>query len=121
MGKEVSEKVDRSVQEHGTVAGLKFTVGGCVLDDSAVESVKVALDEVVEAKRVSEAMARRMQGILVYSASAFEWDTGDMTWWARTIAPITASYSGVGFKWTEECAVAVKILRSRVDAAERVP
>ena len=60
-GKEVSEKVDRSVKEHGTVAGLKFTAGGCVLDDSAVESVKVtvALDEVMAAKRVSEAMVRK--------------------------------------------------------------
>ena len=31
MGKEVSEKVDRSVKEHGTVAGLKFTAGGVCL------------------------------------------------------------------------------------------
>ena len=27
----------------------------------------------------------------------------------------------MGYKWTEECAVAVKMLRSRVDAATRVP
>ena len=78
------------------------------------------MGKVMEAKRVSEVMARRMQGILVYSASAFEWDTGDMTWWARTIAPITVSYSGVGFKWTGGCAIAVPTLRNRVDAAERV-
>ena len=43
-----------------------------------------------------------------------------MSWWGRNIAPITASYSGVGFKWTGECAVGLKILRNRVDAAERV-
>ena len=35
------EKVDKSVKKHGTVAGLKFTAGGCVLDDSAVESVRM--------------------------------------------------------------------------------
>ena len=102
-------------------AGAKVDVysWGCALDDSAVESVKVALDEVMDAKRLSEVMARRMQDILVYSASTLEWDTEDMTWWARTIAPITASYNGVGFKWTEECAVAVKISRSRVASARQ--
>ena len=92
-----------------------------MLDDSAMESVKVALDEVIETKQVSEAMSTRMQGILVYSASSFKWDTGNMSWWVRTITLITSSYIGVGFKWTEECVVAVQILRSRVDAAERVP
>ena len=58
LDKEGSEKIDKSVQEQGTVVGMSFTARVCTLDDSAAESVKVALDKVMQAKKVSGAMVR---------------------------------------------------------------
>ena len=62
-----------------------------------------------------------MCGILQYTASAFEWDVSDLTWWSRTTAPITASYKGSVFNWTDECSQCVRELRKRVTVAPRVP
>ena len=98
-----------------------FTKGGVVLDDDAVAALELAMDEVIEKKRVNEKDARRMCGILQYAASAFEWDIDDLTWWARTTAPISASYKGSVFNWTDECGQCVRELRKRVSVAPRVP
>ena len=83
MGKEVSSKVDREVHEYGLVAGLKFVEGGVTLCDEAVAALELALDEVLQAKRMTEKSARRLAGIMQYSASAFEWSVGDQTWRSR--------------------------------------
>ena len=75
----------------------------------------------VAKKKVNEKDARRMCGILQYAASTFEWDVNDLTWWSRTTAPITASYKGSIFNWTDECSQCVRELRKRVTVAPRVP
>ena len=62
-----------------------------------------ALQEVEEKKKMKEKDARRLVGILIYSASAFEWDPQDQTWWARTMEPLSDSYKGANFQWTDEC------------------
>lgn len=103
LGKEVSSKIDWTVKKSGNVAGMKFTKGGVVPDDDAVAALELAIDEVIEKKKVNEKDARRMRGILQYAASAFEWDVSDLTWWSRTTAPIIASHKGSVFNWTNEC------------------
>ena len=90
----MSNKIDRTIRRSGKIAGMKLTKGGVVLDDDAVATFELAMDEVIEKKKVNEKDARRMCGILQYAASAFEWDVSDLTWWSRTTAPITASYKG---------------------------
>jgi hypothetical protein len=121
LGKEVSSKIDRTIRTSGKIAGMKFTKGGVVLDDDAVAALELAMDEVIAKKKVNEKDARRMCGILQYAASAFEWDVNDLTWWSRTTAPITASYKGSVFNWTDECSQCVKELRKRVTVVPRVP
>ena len=80
MGKEVSSRVDREVHEYGLVAGLKFVEGGVTLCDEAVAALELALDEVLQAKRMTEKSVRRLARIMQYSASAFEWSVSDQTW-----------------------------------------
>ena len=121
LGKEVSSKVDRTISTEGRIAGLKFTKGGVVLDDDAVAALELAMDEVIAAKRVTEKDVRRLCGIMQYAASAFEWDINDLTWWARTMAPINGSYKGSIFAWTEECKECLQELRKRVAVAPRIP
>jgi hypothetical protein len=121
LGKEVSSKIDRTISTEGRIAGLKFTKGGVVLDDDAVAALELAMEEVMAAKRVTEKDVRRLCGIMQYAASAFEWDINDLTWWARTVAPLNASYKGSMFTWTDECKECLQELRSRVKVAPRIP
>ena len=72
LGKEVSNKIDRTIRKSVKIAGMKFTKGGVVLDDDAAAALELAMDEVIAKKKVNEKDARRMCGILQYAASAFE-------------------------------------------------
>ena len=74
LGKEVSSKTDRTIKKSGKIAGMKFTKGGVVLDDDAVSALELAMDGVIEKKKVNEKDARRVCVILQYAASAFGWD-----------------------------------------------
>ena len=121
MGKEVSSKVDREVHEYGLVAGLKFVEGGVTLCDEAVAALELALDEVLQAKRMTEKSARRLAGIMQYSASAFEWSVSDQTWWSRHMKPICDAYRGAVFEWTEQAKDSVAEFRSRISVAPRLP
>jgi hypothetical protein len=78
------------------------------------------MEEVMAAKRVTEKDVRRLCGIMQYAASAFEWDINDLTWWARTMAPLNASYKGSIFTWTDECRECLQELRSRAKVAPRI-
>ena len=118
LGKKVSSKIDREISTEGRIAGLKFTEGGVVLDDDAMAALELAMEEVMAAKRVTEKDARRLCGIMQYTASASEWDVSDLTWWARTMAPLNASYEGSIFTWTDECRECLQELRSRVKAVQ---
>ena len=64
LGKEVSSKIDRTIKRSGKTAGMKFPKGGVVLDDDAVATLELAMNEVMEKKKVNEKHARRMCGIL---------------------------------------------------------
>lgn len=119
LGKELSTKVDNSITEEGHIAGLGYVHGGVALNTEGVEAVKAALQEVEEKKQMGEKGARRLVGILIYAASTFEWDTKDQTWWARTTEPLSDSYKGASFKWSEECCQSVKALKERVAIAPR--
>ena len=74
LGKEVSSKIDRTNKKSGKIAGMKFTKEGVALDDDAVAALELAMDELIEKKKVNEKDARRMCGILqyMYAASASE-------------------------------------------------
>ena len=98
---------------------MKFTKGGVVLDDDVVAALELAMDEVIAKKKVNKKDARQICGILQYAASAFEWVVSVLTWWSRTTVPITASYKGSVFNWTDhdECSQCVRELRKRVTAA----
>ncbi len=121
LGKALSDKVDNSITEEGHIAGLKYEHGGVVLDDAAVESVGLALKEVQESKKMNEKAARRLNGILIYASSAFEWDVNDQSWWPRTVAVINDSYKGASFHWTDECRRSVNALIARLHCAKRIP
>ena len=117
LGKEGSAKTDRSVSEVGHIAGLKFVQGGVTLDDAAVDALVVALQQPIK----REKDARALVGIMIYAATAFEWDTEDMLWFSRHLAPMSESYKGHTFEWTEECKESVAAFRARVKVAPRVP
>ena len=123
LGKEVSSKICRTISTEGRIAGLKFTKGGVVLDDDVGVALELAMDGVIATKRVTEKDVRRLCRIMQYAASAFEWGISDLTWWARTMAPLNASYKGSIFAWADECreCLHVQELRSRVKLALRIP
>jgi hypothetical protein len=117
LGKKVSAKVDRTVRQEGHIAGLKFVPGGVVLNDEAVEALRLALGDDIK----NEKAARRLVGILTYAASAIRWDIHDQTWFAKRKGVLTASYSGTRFSWGKDCAQVVEQLLERLVAPVRVP
>ncbi len=60
--------MDREVTQEGHIAGMKFVPGGVVLNEEAVDALKLALGEEIK----KEKAARRLIGIIPYAASAFE-------------------------------------------------
>lgn len=117
LGKGLSNKCDRSIKTTGHIVGLTFTKDGITPDEAVIDVLKEELRKTPTTTK----QAQHLIGVTLYSSTAFKWTPEDMTWFARTMAPMHAAVSKDSFKgaWTEECKRSAQILLSRISTMPR--
>jgi hypothetical protein len=126
LGYPVSDKTPNVPKEVGEIAGLSITAEGIMLNEEAVESVKLALSTVP--KTLTE--CRTMIGSALYAHTAFKWDVNNQTFFADQMQPLHSAVAKCAvcratgkqtekFVWTPECEEARIALITAIEITPR--